>query len=193
MKKSIIMILLISFSLLLVSFTINKVEKKLIDTSKSKIEWYGAKITGKHNGTINLKSGNFIFEKNKLTGGEFVVDMKTIVCIDLNDKIQLKKRLEEHLNSADFFNVEIYPESKFKITSIHTLAPNKYKITGDLTIKNITLPQSCEITFDANKAHGSIIIDRTKYDMTIRSASVFENLGNKMVYDEFELKFSFVF
>lgn len=178
---------------LLFSFSFNNIEKKVVDATKSKIEWFGAKITGKHNGTINLKSGSFLFDGNSLVGGEFVVDMTTIVCTDLNDKIDLKKRLENHLNSDDFFGVTKFPESKFKITSIGVLAPNKYKITGDLTIKDITLKNSSEIVFEDNKAYGSIIIDRTKYGMTLRSGSVFENLGNRIVYDEFELKFVFIF
>ena len=196
MKKHIFnSIIIFIICTILVSFTSNNiiVEKKVINTSKSKIEWFGAKITGKHNGSINLKSGLFLFENNKLIGGEFVVDMNTIVCTDLSDKIELKKRLEADLNSDHFFNVSKYPESKFKITSIGVLAPDKYKITGDLTIKDITLSNSCEIVFEDNKAFGSIIIDRTKYNMTLRSGSVFENLGNKLIYDEFELKFVFVF
>lgn len=195
MKKHIFnSVIILIICTILVSFTsYNLIEKKVIDTSKSKIEWFGAKITGKHNGTINLKSGIFLFEDKKLIGGEFVVDMNTIVCLDLNDKIELKKRLEADLNSDNFFNVSKYPESKYKITSIGILAPNKYKITGDLTIRGITLSNSCEIVFEDNKAFGSIIIDRTKYNMTLRSGSVFDNLGNKLIYDEFELKFEFIF
>jgi polyisoprenoid-binding protein YceI len=180
-------------SLVLVSFTFNKVEKKIVDTSKSSIEWYAAKITGKHNGSINLKSGSFLFEENKLVGGEFVVDMTTIVCKDLVDKIELKKRLEYDLFSDNFFSVEKYPESSFKITSIGILAPNKYKITGDLTIRGITVENSCVLLFGDNKAQGTLVVDRTKYGMTLRSGSVFENLGNKVIYDEFELKLSLVY
>lgn len=179
--------------LLLISFTFNKVEKKLVDTSKSSIEWFAAKITGKHNGTINLKSGSLLFEENKLVGGEFVVDMTTIVCVDLKDKIELKKRFETDLNSDNFFSVKNFPESSFKITSINTIAPNKYKVTGDLTIRGITLENSCILQFENNKAQGSLVVDRTKYGMTLRSGSFFENLGNRVVYDEFEIKLSLVF
>ena len=179
--------------LLLISFTFNKVEKKSVDASKSSIEWFAAKITGKHNGTINLKSGSLLFEENKLVGGEFVVDMTTIVCVDLKDKIELKKRFETDLNSDNFFSVKNFPESSFKITSIGTIAPNKYKVTGDLTIRGVTLENSCILQFENNKAQGSLVVDRTKYGMTLRSGSVFENLGNRVVYDEFEIKLSLVF
>ena len=47
-------------SFLLVSFTLIQSERKDVDTSKSAIEWLGKKVTGKHNGTINLKSGYFL-------------------------------------------------------------------------------------------------------------------------------------
>ncbi|MER2128520.1 YceI family protein [Solibacillus sp.] len=50
---------------------------------------------------------------------------------------------DNHLKSADFFDVEKYPSIKFQSTSI-TKSGDQYKITGDLTIKDMTKP----VTFD---------------------------------------------
>jgi len=50
-----------------------------------------------------------------------------------------------HLKSDDFFNAEKYPEINFKSTSFEKLGDNKYKITGDLTIRDVTK----NVTFDA--------------------------------------------
>ncbi|WP_341322495.1 YceI family protein [Solibacillus sp. FSL H8-0523] len=50
---------------------------------------------------------------------------------------------DNHLKSADFFDVEKYPSIKFQSTSI-TKSGDHYKITGDLTIKDMTKP----VTFD---------------------------------------------
>ncbi len=178
-------------TLLITSFSINNVEKKEINTAKSILEWNAAKISKSHNGTINLKSGSLLFDKKKLIGGEFVVDMTTIVCMDLKD--DLKNKFEKDLASDDFFGVTKYPESSFKITSINPIAINKYKVTGNLTIKGITLENTFDIQIDGNKAKGIIVIDRTKYGIIVRSANFFENLGLSLVYDEFNINFYLVF
>lgn len=48
------------------------------------------------------------------------------------------KALDEHIQKAEFFNVEKYPNITFKSTKVQALGKNKYKITGDLTIKGVT-------------------------------------------------------
>jgi len=52
---------------------------------------------------------------------------------------------DKHLKSDDFFNAEKFPEIKFKSTKFEKLGDNKYKITGDLTMRDVTK----EATFDA--------------------------------------------
>jgi polyisoprenoid-binding protein YceI len=52
---------------------------------------------------------------------------------------------DAHLKSDDFFNAEKYPEINFKSTSFEKLSDTKYKITGDLTIRDVTK----NVTFDA--------------------------------------------
>ncbi len=52
---------------------------------------------------------------------------------------------DKHLKSDDFFNAEKFPEIKFKSTKFEKLSDNKYKITGDLTMRDVTK----EVTFDA--------------------------------------------
>ena len=60
-----------------------------------------------------------------------------------------------HLKSDDFFNAEKFPEINFKSTSFEKLGDNKYKITGDLTIRNVTK----NVTFDA-VLNGTLKTDR---------------------------------
>lgn len=187
-KKSVFAIFI---SFIALSFTANDPEKKDVNVKTSSIEWVGTKVTGKHNGTINLKSGNFLFKDNKLAGGYFVVDMNSIVCLDL--KGEYKSKLEKHLSSDDFFGVATYPEATFKITKIGLVTKTKYKITGDLTIKGKTLENSFNLEFEPNKATGTIVIDRSKYDIRYGSGSFFDNLGDKTIADDFELKVSLLF
>ena len=192
MKNHIMKISFLLFiGLLISSFTSLKVEKKAVDTSKSTIEWLGTKVTGKHNGTIKLKSGFLNFQDKKLVGGEFVVDMTTIVCTDLQG--EYKGKLEKHLYSDDFFGVSTFPEANFKTTKVTTISLNKYKLTGDLTIKGKTLEHSFTLDFEKNKATGTIVIDRSKYDIRYGSGSFFDNLGDKTIHDNFELKVMLVF
>jgi polyisoprenoid-binding protein YceI len=51
---------------------------------------------------------------------------------------------DKHLKSDDFFNAEKFPEIKFKSTKFEKLNDNKYKITGDLTMRDVTK----QVTFD---------------------------------------------
>lgn len=52
---------------------------------------------------------------------------------------------DNHLRSDDFFGAEQYPEMRFVGTSIERRGPNEYRVTGDLTIRDVTKP----ITLDA--------------------------------------------
>lgn len=178
-------------SVVFTSFTTLKVEKKVVDTAKSRVEWLGTKVTGKHMGTIQLKSGTLLFSKKKPVGGDFVVDMTSIVCEDLNG--DSKGKLERHLSSDDFFGVANFPESTFKITKVTEIAKNKFKVSGNLTIKGITLENSVDLVFTDNTATGTLIVDRTKYGIRYGSGSFFDNLGDKAIHDNFELKISLAF
>ena len=53
---------------------------------------------------------------------------------------------DNHLRSGDFFDVEHYPSIDFTSTSI-TKNGDDYKVTGDLTIKNVTKPVTFEVEF----------------------------------------------
>jgi polyisoprenoid-binding protein YceI len=189
MKKlaSITLFVLLSFS----SFAQgNSAEKTDIDLKQSKLEWTGKKLGGEHYGEIQLSSGNLTFTKNKLTGGSFEMDMTSITCADITDT-KSNKRLVDHLKSEDFFSVVRFPTSKFVITKVEPKSTNEYTVTGNLTIKGKTNP----ITFTANVnsinnqtvANATLTFDRSKYDVKFGSQSFFENLGEKLVYDDVDM------
>jgi polyisoprenoid-binding protein YceI len=52
-----------------------------------------------------------------------------------------------HLKSADFFDVEKYPTLSFKSTSVKPAGTNKYKLTGDLTLHGITKPVTMDLLY----------------------------------------------
>lgn len=166
----------------------------VVDTESSTVEWYAEKVTGKHNGTVEMKSGEFSFTDNKLTGGNFVVDMTTIDNSDLEG--EWKDKLVGHLKSDDFFGVETYPNAEFKMTSAKKQGGNKYLVKGDMTIKGVTNPVEfpAEIVVAGDQVIGSatVTIDRSKYNVKYGSGSFFDNLGDKTIYDNFDLKIKLV-
>tara|TARA_R110002051_G_scaffold55112_2_gene102914 strand:+ start:8041 stop:8622 length:582 start_codon:yes stop_codon:yes gene_type:complete len=187
MKKSLLSLALVAvFGFSATASTPIDGEKKEIKVSESTVTWKGYKVTGAHNGSINLKSGHLEMNGKKLTGGEFVVDMTTITVNDL-EAGQGKEKLEGHLQSADFFGVESNPTSKLVFTSVKPMNDNSYTVTGDLTIKGITKPVTLVVSMFENKATATVKIDRTKFDIKYGSGSFFDNLGDKAIYDDFDL------
>ncbi|AWX45439.1 UPF0312 protein [Flagellimonas maritima] len=160
-------------------------EKKEIKTSESTVTWKAYKVTGSHTGTIALKSGALEFDGDKLTGGEFVVDMTTINTTDLEG--EYKQKLDGHLNSDDFFSTASNPTSKLVFTNVKSTGKNAYEVTGDLTIKGITKPITFDVSIYGSKATATLKVDRTNYDVKYGSGSFFDNLGDKTIYDEFDL------
>ncbi|UWP91564.1 YceI family protein [Aliiroseovarius crassostreae] len=61
--------------------------------------------------------------------------------------------LDEHLKSADFFDVETYPTITFTSTGVEQTGDNTINLTGDLTIKDNTKPITMAFTLNHNGAH----------------------------------------
>ena len=189
--KSLLVVLVTLLSVYGFAGTINPVTKS-VNIQESKIEWKGYKVTGSHTGTISIKSGNFDFDENGiLTGGNFIIDMSTIEVTDLKGGGAAK--LKGHLTSADFFGVENHPEATFTITKVISRGTsNQYKIIGDLTIKNITKEIKFNADINESTATADIVIDRSDFDIRYGSGSFFDNLGDKTIYDEFDLSITLV-
>ena len=104
MKKTGILILAIAFiSMSFVNLNSNEVEGELkVDITNSVIKWKGYKPTGSHNGTVALLKGELKMRGNKVKGGSFTVDMPSLKDADNS------KKLEGHLKSKDFFEVEVF-------------------------------------------------------------------------------------
>lgn len=169
-------------------------EKYTVNAEESTVEWYAEKVTGKHNGTVQLKSGEFNLNGDKLTSGTFVVDMTTIECLDLEG--EWKDKLVGHLKSDDFFGVETYPAATFTLKNAKTQGGNKYQVTGEMTIKGITntveFPAEIVVAGDKVITTATVTIDRSKYNVKYGSGSFFDDLGDKTIYDNFDLKVKIV-
>ena len=169
-------------------------EKYNVNTSESSVAWVGKKVTGQHNGVIALQGGRLEMEDESLVGGIFTIDMATIECQDLSG--DSKGDLEGHLKSDDFFGVAKYPTATFVITKAVPQGPGKYKVIGNVTIKGkteeIQFPTTLEEKDGKITANADIVIDRSKFDVRYGSGSFFDNLGDKTIYDNFDLTISLV-
>ena len=161
-----------------------------VDPAQSTLTWTGKKVTGQHTGNVKLSDGSLVFEGTTVKSGSFDIDVASITVTDIADKTSNEK-LVGHLKADDFFGTEKHPKATFVTTKVVTKGNNQYDVTGDLTIKGITHPvtfpatiknESSKVTADAK-----ITIDRTKYGIKFKSASFFENLGDKAIEDNFIL------
>ena len=178
------------------AMAINPPAEVMVDVEKSEVTWTGKKVTGSHNGTVKLKEGSLMMEDGMLKGGSFTIDMTSITNVDMAGS-DGQGKLEGHLKSADFFNTEEYPEATLNITEVvHRGTEGSFKVVGDLTIKGITKPVKFNTQISADGAMrvatADITVDRSEYDVRYGSGSFFDNLGDKTIYDEFELNVKLV-
>lgn len=175
--------------------TVSSGQKYMIDTNESVVTWEGFMVFSfekEHIGYVHLSKGELMIEKDKLVGGIFEIDMNTIEYADKADKNTPIK----HLKSADYFDVEKFPTSTFAITKVEYGVRENLKVTGNLTIKGITLP----VTFPARmeikdgivNANGKVVIDRTDWGIRYASGKFYDNLADQAVSDKIELQMKIV-
>ena len=191
MEKNLYKSIIVTFLALLTPLSLISQMTKLIDVENSKIKWIGEELSGKnHYGSLKFKKGNLNLNNGVNISGNFIVDMKTINVEDLQGGS--KQRLEGHLRSDDFFSVEKFSEAIFEAKSPAVV--NKKEgiqiLSGNLTIKGITHPAKIEI--DDNWS-AKLVFDRSKFDVRFRSGNFFQNLGDKLIYDEIAINAKIAF
>jgi polyisoprenoid-binding protein YceI len=161
-----------------------------INKTESTVSWKAAKVTGEHYGKVAISDAKLDYENGRIQGGSFEINMTTITVEDIKDA-NSNKRLVDHLKSDDFFSVEKFNKSSMTITEAKTSNGKDYEIKGNLIIKGISNPVTfpAKVTGEGNKviATGKITFDRTKYDIKYRSGNYFENLADRLIYDEVTL------
>ncbi len=172
-----------------------------LDTQTSTVLWEGAKPGTNHKGSVRVSDGNLDIKDGELLGGKFYIDMNSISNQDIAAE-GMRKKLEGHLKSADFFDVAKYPTAKFEITKVEKIngksegrSGSTHNITGNFTMKDATK----SITFGARiliagnmlKAKSErFTIDRTDWNVRYGSGKFFDNLKDKAIDDEIGLTIS---
>ena len=159
----------------------------VVDVNISNVTWKGFKPTGSHDGALKVKSGSFSFANGTVTSGEFVLDMTSIVVLDIPADDKYNAKLLKHLKADDFFGIENNPTATFNITKVVGST-----VSGDLTIKGKTK----NVTFNATSSDVDGVmsfkseafkIDRTDFDIKYKSKKFFENSKDKFINDEIEI------
>ncbi|MCK8481389.1 YceI family protein [Psychroserpens algicola] len=152
--------------------TTNAQEKLQISTAKSEIKWSGEYTFyfGGHNGTISFSEGYFEKTNEVITGGEFIIDMNSIVCDDIDTK-DANESLVNHLKDPDFFDVDKFPKATLQITSVEYYDNAQMKIYANLIIKGITKPISfnAEVDYESQQMTTKFKIDRMLWDISYNS------------------------
>jgi polyisoprenoid-binding protein YceI len=114
--------------------------------------------------------------------------------VDVNSVDTRNEDRDNHLRSADFFDVENHPKMTFKSTKIIKKSPGEYEITGDLTIRGTTKPETFTVTYEGSgkdpwgnikagfEAHGSI--SRSEYGLRWNAAL---ETGGVLVADQVQI------
>jgi polyisoprenoid-binding protein YceI len=160
------------------------------DTEASRVRFTGNGVGKNHPGTFRLSSGNVALAGNQITGGEFVIDIKSM---DMEEEGQaIDQKLRPHLMSGDFFDADRFNTAKFVITKVEPYQNDgkdasivqgaNYLISGNLTLKedtkNITFPARVDLDGTVLKAKANFNIDRTQWRMNYGND---KTLGDKFI------------
>lgn len=97
---------------------------------------------------ISEVDGHFKMFDGKMTNGKAdFTDAKMEFTVDVASINTENSMRDDHLKSDDFFNAAKFPKMKFVSKSFKKLSGNKYELTGDLTIRDVTKPVTFAVTY----------------------------------------------
>ncbi len=137
MKKSLFILFILSF------ISLHAQTKWSFDKAHSKVQFKVthmviSEVTGQfknYDGTVEATKEDF-------------TDAKINFTIDVNSIDTDNEQRDNHLKSDDFFNAEKYPKITFISKSFKKVGNNKFKLTGDLTIRDITKQVDLDVIYN---------------------------------------------
>ncbi|MEO0040925.1 MAG: hypothetical protein RL329_373 [Bacteroidota bacterium] len=165
-----------------------------VDVAKSTFKWTGKKVTGSHWGNVKISDGVINAEKGAVKNGNFTLDMNSLDVKDIPADKGAGK-LAGHLKADDFFATEKYPTAKLVLKSV-TSDGGSATCVADLTIRDVTneisFPAIIGIADNQLTATADFKVDRTKWGIKYGSGNFFKELGDKAIYDDFEVSVNIV-
>ena len=167
---------------------------------KPLINWSAKKISGSgHSGIIPAARGKFIVEEGVITKGLISFDMKGFEVTDIDG--DSKENFDNHLKSADFFDVDKFPEAILSFNNSAINEDGKKTLSCTFDMHGIAVDYVIPFTLKEKKItqggigyqiSGEFFVNRTKHDITYGSGSFFDNLGDKAIKDEVLISFEFL-
>lgn len=168
-----------------------------IDTADSRIRFTGHGVGKNHPGIFRLSSGSVAVAGNQVTGGNFVINIKSM---DLEQKGGMfDEKLRPHLMSGDFFDADKFGTARFEITKLEPYQANSsdtsiveganFNVSGNLTLKdvtkNVTFPAKIDLDGNTLKAKGNFDIDRRQWNMNYGND---KTLGDKFISEKVNIE-----
>jgi len=208
--------ILIAFAVAAISYSCNKAPKGdeaaigekqeaaqatgqtfVVDTAASSIKFTGYGVGKNHPGKFKLDEGKVAITGSDVTGGDFVIDIKSM---DMEENgAMIDGKLRPHLLSGDFFDAEKFGTAKFEITSVQPYRPSdkdssivegaNFNVSGNLTLKgvtkNVTFPARVDLDDNTLKAKADFDIDRREWQMNYGND---KTLGDKFISEKVNIE-----
>jgi polyisoprenoid-binding protein YceI len=166
------------------------------DTAASRIRFVGRGVGKSHAGIFKLSSGIISVAENKITGGSFVINIKSI---ELEEKGGVyDRKLYPHLMGEDFFEAERFNTATFDITGVevynttssqYVVDSANFMVSGNLTLKevthNISFPARIDLTDSSLKAASNFVMNRKLWNMNYGSE---KSLGDKFINEKVNIQ-----
>jgi polyisoprenoid-binding protein YceI len=156
----------------------------LLDAATSTLGFVGSKVTGKHEGKFEKITGSITLASGKAEGGRITVEADTASVKSDQEK------LDGHLKSADFFDVEKFPKATFTSSQIKAGGDSgaTHTVTGELNLhgvkKTISFPATITVNADAASGSAEFVINRKDFGI------VYPGKQDDLIRDDVLLKLS---
>ena len=141
-------------------------------------------------GEFHDYDGGFVFDRTQPENSSVNVTINT-ASIDMDHE-----KWDQHMKSADFFDIDNFPTAEFKSTNIEVTGDKTARITGDLTMLGKTNPVTLDVTYNKSGTHpfngefvsgfsASATIDRTQWGMDYGVPNVGKNVELRLEVEGF--------
>jgi len=169
-----------------------------VDTSRSYVKFTGHGVGKNHPGTFKLNYGAVAMKNDSISGGMFVINIKSMDMLQEGEDID--KKLRPHLLSGDFFDADRFGTAVFEMTNIvpyeekdrdkSLVEGANFLISGNLKIKdvtkNITFPARVELSGNTLTSKANFDIDRREWKMNYGND---KTLGDKFISETVNIEF----
>jgi polyisoprenoid-binding protein YceI len=166
------------------------------DLQKSNVQFTGVTPILQQHGFFSLKEGMLTIKDSSVQSGHFIIDATSLTAFDADGSPNSK--LQNHLKSHDFFDVQKFQTARFEITNVQprvklnknvVMKDATHTITGNLKIKDITKSISFPVKIHVGDgkliADASFNIDRAQWGINYGND---KSAGVKYIKPEINLK-----